>query len=98
MGQETITLKEEEMKKVLVDEKVIHHYLTVREAAELPEISPRQVLRLKKCYLKEGARGMVHKNRGRKPVHAISDAVKEQINTLPIPVLAVTGCFQGSIA
>ncbi len=82
MGQETITLKEEEMKKVLVVEKVIHHYLTVREAAELLEISPRQVLRLKKRYLKEGPQGMAHKNRGRKPVHAISDTVKEQVAEL----------------
>ena len=52
------------MKKIVAIEKVIDQQLTVREGAELLELSTRQLLRLKKRYLTEGAQGIVHKNRG----------------------------------
>ena len=67
------------MKKIVAIEKVIDHQLTVREGAELLELSTRQLLRLKKRYLTEGAQGIVHKNRGRKPVHSIPDTVKKHV-------------------
>lgn len=71
-----------ELKKVLVIEKVIHLHLTVEEAAEMLELSTRQVFRLKKVFITEGPQGMVHKNRGRKPSHALSDETKEQVANL----------------
>lgn len=58
MGQETIALTRAEMKKIVAIEKVIDHQLTVREGAELLELSTRQLLRLKKRYLTEGAQGI----------------------------------------
>ena len=67
------------MKKIVVIEKVIDHQLTVREGAELLELSTRQLLRLKKRYLTEGVQGIAHKNRGRKPVHTIPDPVKKHV-------------------
>lgn len=82
MEQEKITLSTAEMKKVLVIEKVIHRHLAVKEAAELLELSTRQVLRLKKRYLTEGPQGLAHRNRGRKPAHAIPDSIKEQVAVL----------------
>jgi len=82
MEQETITLSRAEMKKVLVIEKVIHRQLAVKEAAEMLELSMRQVLRLKKRYLTEGPQGLAHKNRGRKPIHALADTLKEHIAAL----------------
>lgn len=71
-----------ELKKVLVVEKVIQHHLAVKEAAELLELSTRQVLRLKKVFIAEGADGIIHKNRGRKPSHALTDEIKEQVAML----------------
>lgn len=82
MEQETITLTKAEMKKILVIEKVIHRHLAVKEAAEMLELSTRQVLRLKKRYLTEGPQGIAHKNRGRKPAHALPEAVKDQVAQL----------------
>jgi transposase len=82
MGQEKITLTTTELKKVFVIEKLVAHQITVGEAAVSLGLSTRQVLRLKKAYMEEGAQGIVHKNRGRKPAHAIPDAVKEKVAEL----------------
>jgi transposase len=82
MGQEKITLTKAELKKVLVIEKLVARQIKVAEAAELLQLSTRQVLRLKKTYLEEGAEGIAHKNRGRKPVHAIPDSLKEHVAKL----------------
>lgn len=73
MGQETITLSREEMKKVLVVGKIIDGHMTNNEGAIALGISVRQVIRLKNKYKTEGAQGIAHKNRGRKPVHALSE-------------------------
>jgi predicted HTH domain antitoxin len=48
MGQEKITLTKAELKKVLVIEKLVARQIKVAEAAELLQLSTRQVLRLKK--------------------------------------------------
>ncbi len=71
-----------ELKKVLVIEKLVDQKIKVAEAAELLGLSTRQVLRLKKRYITEGAEGIAHKNRGRKPVHTISEDVKELVAEL----------------
>lgn len=82
MGQEKITLTKAELKKVLVVEKLVARQIKVAEAAELLGLSNRQVLRLKKTYITEGAEGFAHKNRGRKPAHTISDDVKKLVAEL----------------
>src|SRR5690606_8005876 len=82
MGREKITLTKTELKKVLVIEKLVDQKIKLAEAAELLGLSTRQVLRLKKRYITEGAEGIAHKNRGRKPVHTISEDVKELVAEL----------------
>jgi len=82
MRQETITLTEAEMKKVLVIERVVARVFTVQDAAAHLDLSTRQVIRLKKIYLQEGAQGLAHKNRGRKPSHTIEQSVKERVTEL----------------
>ena len=79
MGQEKITLTKAELKKVLVIEKLVARQLKVAEAAEFLQLSTRQVLRLKHKYITEGAEGIAHKNRGRKPAHTIPDEVKKLV-------------------
>jgi transposase len=79
MGQERISLTEQELRRY----KVISHWMessiTGVEAAAKLGLSYRQVLRLKKKISKEGATGVIHKNRGRKPAHALPDSLKTTI-------------------
>lgn len=56
--------------------------MTNSEGALTLGISVRQIIRLKNKYKAEGEQGIAHKNRGRKPVHAISDDVKERTEKL----------------
>ncbi|HET7588932.1 MAG TPA: ISNCY family transposase, partial [Solirubrobacterales bacterium] len=58
------------------------HQLTTKEAAELLDLSTRQIFRLKNKILQEGEPGVIHKNRGRKPAHAIPDELKVTILSL----------------
>lgn len=75
-------MTKQEMKKLRVIDSVISKSLSIKEAAGVLGLSERQVFRLKKGVLEEGAAFIIHKNKGRKPVHAISDAVKEEVLTL----------------
>lgn len=54
-------------------------HMTNAEGAVLLGISTRQVIRLKKTYIAKGEEGLVHQNRGRKPVHALTEDVKERV-------------------
>ena len=42
-------------------------------------LSTRQITRLKKGVLTSGAQSLIHKNTGRKPVHSVSDELKEAV-------------------
>jgi len=79
MGQERISLTESELRRY----KVISHWMegsiTGVEAATKLGLSYRQVIRLKKKITEEGAAGMIHKNSGRKPAHALQDSLKKII-------------------
>lgn len=56
MGQETLTLNRAESKKVIVVEKNISGHMTNAEGAAALELLCRQVIRLKRRCLTEGAR------------------------------------------
>ncbi|MEF3301961.1 helix-turn-helix domain-containing protein, partial [Paenibacillus sp. GYB003] len=67
MGQETITLTEDEWNKVRIVEKILEGHLTNGEGAAYLGLTTRQVIRLKKKYLTQGgAQALAHRNRGRK--------------------------------
>jgi transposase len=83
MGQETLTLTRAELKKVVVVEKILEGQMTNREGAAVLGLTERQVIRLKKKYRTGGgAQELIHKNRGRKPKHALPDEVKERAAAL----------------
>jgi len=82
MRQETVTLTNAEMKKVLVVEKILDGRMTNREGANVLGLSVRQVIRLKKSYQLGGAQQLTHKNRGRKSAHALPEEVKDQVADL----------------
>ncbi|HET7628845.1 MAG TPA: helix-turn-helix domain-containing protein, partial [Bacillales bacterium] len=63
-------MSRKELKRYTVVKQVMNHQLTTKEAAELLDLSTRQIFRLKNKILQEGEPGVIHKNRGRKPAHA----------------------------
>jgi transposase len=79
MGKETFTMTLQEINKLEVINRTISSIITIREAAELLGLSERQVIRLKKGVSEHGPAFVIHKNRGRKPEHALSDDMKKQI-------------------
>jgi transposase len=88
--KETITLNTHEQKRLMVLNRLIVGQLTAAEAAEVLDLSERQVRRLLAAYRKEGEARLVHGNRGRKPVHCISEEVRRQVIHLATTTYA--GC------
>lgn len=68
-----------EITRLRVINQTIDKVITIREAAELLNLSERQVIRLKGGVIQEGAAFIIHKNRGRKPKHAIPDKTRDSI-------------------
>jgi transposase len=53
--------------------------MVVREAAEVLGISERQGWRLLAAYREEGAAGLAHGNRGRKPVGVLAEEIRDRV-------------------
>lgn len=68
-----------EITRLRVINQTIDGVITIREAADLLNLSERQVIRLKGGVIKEGPAFIIHKNRGRKPSHAISGEMRRTI-------------------
>ena len=79
MIKEKIELSEKEIRRVSTIERLLNGELTNSQAAVLLGLSKRQIIRIKKGVKKESLSFLAHKNRGRKPKHAIPDNVKEKV-------------------
>jgi transposase len=77
-----VTLSQEQLQRIKVIEKAVEGHVTVAQAAELLNLSARQVKRLKKRYESNNAAWVQHGNRGRPPVHRIADATRRQVVAL----------------
>lgn len=75
-------MNSKEQKRLMVLSKVERGELRVREAGTVLGLSERQVWRLRASYRREGAAALAHGNRGRRPVHALSAEVREQVVAL----------------
>ncbi|WP_238492528.1 hypothetical protein [Desulfotruncus alcoholivorax] len=53
--------------------------MTISEDAEILSLNERQVKRIKKGVKEHCEAIVIHKNRGRKPTHALSDEVKNTV-------------------
>lgn len=69
-------MSRKEANRVYVMEKVVSGKMTIQQAAENLNLSERQIKRLKKGMKQEGVAFLAHKNRGRKPKHAIPQEVR----------------------
>lgn len=77
--KEQITLTREELKRVMVLDKWLSGHLSETDVASALGISVRQAYRLKAKYVHGGAQALAHQNRGRKPIHTLSDELKQQV-------------------
>ena len=73
----TLTMKEE--KRLEIVQRVFRGELTVAEAAVVIGVSERHCYRLKARVLRDGAKGVVHGNRGRASPSKIKDKVVQRI-------------------
>ena len=71
-------MSQEQLKTLTVINRFIDKSISRQQAAELLGLSTRQITRLKKDPT-SGAQSLIHKNTGRKPVHSVSDELKEAV-------------------
>lgn len=79
---EGLTLSTKEQNRLQILNGVLERHWSMREAAPLLGVSERQGWRLLSAYRREGARGLVHKNRGRVPLNVTPETVRQQVVTL----------------
>jgi transposase len=73
--EDRITLNQAEQRRLLVLNHLEAGALVNAEAAELLGVSIRQVRRLRAAYRERGAAALAHGNRGRRPAHALDQAL-----------------------
>jgi transposase len=74
-----VTLSQKELQRIKVVENAVEGRLSVSEAAELLQLSDRQVKRLKQNYDSADPAWVHHGNQGRPPVHAIPEDVRNRV-------------------
>lgn len=79
MNRETITLKQEEQRRVVVLTSVREGRLTVPEAAALLQLSERHTQRLLADFRRKGPAALAHGNRGRPPHNRLSEALRKRV-------------------
>jgi transposase len=79
MRKGTISLNQREQQRLMVLNQVERGDLTGEDAAVLMGLGLRQVRRLLAAYRREGGAALAHGNRGRRPVHALSEEIRKQI-------------------
>jgi len=80
--KERLTLSKREQKRLMVLNEVEKGKMVVREAVELLGVSERQGWRLLAAYREEGAAGLAHGNRGKKPVHTLGEELRDRVMEL----------------
>jgi transposase len=86
--RETITLDARAQQRLLVLTHLVAGELDVGEAAGYLQLSTRQVTRLAERLRTEGAAGLVHGNRGRRPANRVDDALRGVIVEQALTTLA----------
>lgn len=74
-----VTLTVKEAQKLGVIEETLCKRMTVKTAAEILQISERQVYRLRKQLKQDGAKAIVHGNRGRPPSHTKPAEIRQKV-------------------
>lgn len=75
-----LTMKEAERYKVISE--VEEGYLKVKEAAEILELSERQIYRIKARVEEEGAGGVIHRSKGKRAPLWLTEKIRDRIDHL----------------
>ncbi len=73
-----LTMSQKEVKCLEIIQRAVSKELRQAEAAELLNITTRQVRNLKKRYLSGGAEGLISKQRGKPSNNRLDDQIKKQ--------------------
>jgi transposase len=79
MSQETFRVSQKELQRVAVIASCVKGDLACARAAELLDLTPRQIKRLKARYRQVSAAALTHASRGRPSHRRLPDAVRERI-------------------
>ncbi len=77
--RDIILMSQKELKRLNVIHKVIDDAITQIKAAELLDLSTRQVRRIEDRITKEGDKGIMHKSRGRQSPRTFKEAIKNRV-------------------
>lgn len=80
--EDILTMSQGELKRLHIIRKAIDKSIKQREAAEILELSQRQVRRLVKRIREESDKGIIHRSRGIKSHRAIAGAIKNKVLAL----------------
>ncbi len=78
-SQTSYTMTPREMTREAVLRAVESGDMSTADAAQALELSERQVRRIRKRYREEGARGLIHRNRGRRSARRLGDEEVKRI-------------------
>jgi len=79
MKGDILVMSEEERRRCHLLQMALDGRITVKDAGELMGVSYRHAKRLRRRYDLDGARGIVHGNRGKSPPNAFPQEVKDHI-------------------
>jgi len=71
-----------EVNRYRIITEVIHKHLKIEEAAEILKRSQRQIYRIKAKVIAEGAKGVIHKTKGKRECRWLTDKIKNKIRYL----------------
>lgn len=78
-GEDMIMVRQGELKRLHVIQKVLEGVIKQVNAAEILSVSDRQIRRIVKRIRSEGDRGVIHKSRGRPSSRRIPDQLKDKV-------------------
>jgi molybdenum-dependent DNA-binding transcriptional regulator ModE len=82
MRRDIIGMSQRERQRYHLLKMVVEGNITLQDAGRLMAISYRHAKRLKRKLVSEGARGLVHGNRGRPSPRALNGAIAQRIIAL----------------
>jgi hypothetical protein len=78
-GEDIIMVRQKELKRLHVIQKVLEKGIKGVEAAEILSLSSRQIRRILKRVRVEGDKGVIHKSRGRPSNRRIANTIRDKI-------------------
>ena len=79
MHNRGIRIEKKDRKRERALTEVCRGNMTLKDAAPFLEVKYRQAKRLKKAYVEEGIKGIIHGNRGREPANKASEEARQSI-------------------